>query len=69
MSKGIVVDHKRSGVRYAISEERFNPKDHVRVRDLRSDESVLSYVPRRKQVSTQAPAQVEDPKSTTQKGN
>jgi len=49
MAKGIVVDHKDSGVRYAISEHNFNPKVHKRVRDLQPGETVLGYSPRRKE--------------------
>lgn len=45
---GIVVDHKETGVRYAVSESNFNPQVHERVRDLRPGETVLGYRPRRK---------------------
>ena len=48
MSAGIVVDHKESQVRFAIPAENFNPAIHTRVRDLRLDESVLSYRPKEK---------------------
>ena len=74
MSHGIVVDHKRNGVRYAVSSHNFNPKDHVKVRDLKGDETVIGYKPRphskktnqTSEPSTEVP---EDPKSTKQKGN
>jgi hypothetical protein len=48
MSKGIVVDHKESGVRYAISETNFNKKVHTKVRDLRPGETVIGFRPLRK---------------------
>lgn len=48
MTRGIVVDHKESNVRYAISEKNFNPELHRKVRDLKPGESVLSYRPRAK---------------------
>lgn len=48
MSKGIVVDHKESGVRYAISEHNFNEKVHTRVRDLKPGETVLGFSPKGK---------------------
>lgn len=46
MSKGIVVDHRESRVRYAISEKNFNEKVHKKVRDLQPGETVLGYQPR-----------------------
>lgn len=46
---GIVVDHKESGVRFAISDANYNPEVHRKVRDLRPGESVRSYAPRRKE--------------------
>ncbi|QDK03673.1 hypothetical protein SEA_ZENITSU_12 [Microbacterium phage Zenitsu] len=49
MSNGIVVDHKETGVRYAVSESNFNPKVHEKVRDLNPGETVLAYAPRRKE--------------------
>lgn len=48
MSRGIVVDHKESGVRYAISESNFNTKVHKKVRELKPGETVLGYKPRLK---------------------
>lgn len=45
-SHGIVVDHKESGVRYAVSDKNFNPKLHRRVRDLKPGESVVGYRPK-----------------------
>lgn len=49
MSRGIVVDHKETGVRYAISEHNFNDKVHAKVRDLKPGETVIGYRPRRKE--------------------
>lgn len=74
MSHGIVVEHKRNGIRYAVSSHNFNPKDHVKVRDLKEDETVIGYKPRpliKKTNQTSAPSTevTEDPKSTKQKGN
>jgi hypothetical protein len=48
MSRGIVVDHKESGVRYAISEKNFNGKVHTKVRALNPGETVLGFQPKRK---------------------
>lgn len=39
---GIVVEC--AGVRYAISEERFDPLKHTRVRSLRPTETIQGYV-------------------------
>jgi hypothetical protein len=46
MSKGIVVDHKESGVRYAISEENIDEATEEYVRDLKPGETILGYVPK-----------------------
>ena len=43
---GIVVEHKESGVRYAVLEEHYDTKLHKRIRDLKPGETVLGYVPR-----------------------
>lgn len=48
MSKGIVVDHKESHVRYAVSAQNFNPKVHKKVRDLAPGETVVGFKPLRK---------------------
>lgn len=48
MSRGIVVTHKESGVRYAISKANFNPELHTEVRDLKPGETVLGYQPKPK---------------------
>jgi len=48
MSKGIVVDHKESHVRFAISERNFNEKLHTKVRDLKAGETVIGFTPKRK---------------------
>lgn len=45
---GIVVDHKESGTRYAVSDKNYNPDIHRKVRDLRPGETVVGYRPRRK---------------------
>ena len=44
---GVVVDHKESKARYAVSLHNFNPKIHTKVRDLLPGESVLSFRPKR----------------------
>ena len=51
--RGIVVDHKENGVRYAVSPRNYNPDIHILVRELRPGETVLGYKPKRRQV--QAP--------------
>ncbi|QBZ73064.1 hypothetical protein SEA_PHERBOT_13 [Microbacterium phage Pherbot] len=59
MAHGIVVDHKESGVRYAVSERNFNEKIHTKVRDLKPGESVIGFQPkRRKTVGEAAPVQL-----------
>jgi hypothetical protein len=45
---GIIVDHKETGIRYAISEVNFNPKTQTKVRGLNPGETVLGYKPRLK---------------------
>ena len=67
MSQGIVVDHKESGVRYAISQANFNPKVHTKVRDLKPGETVRGFAPRRREPlgsqgdTTSAPRAIEEP--------
>lgn len=43
---GIVVEHKESGMRFAVSDRNYNPKVHRKVRDLKPGESVRTYSPR-----------------------
>lgn len=43
---GIVVEHKESGVRYAVPDENYNSDIHRKIRDLKPHESVLSYQPK-----------------------
>lgn len=43
---GIVVEHKESGSRFAISDRNYNPDVHRKVRDLKPGESVTTYVPK-----------------------
>ena len=66
---GIIVEHKVSKVRYAVSEDNFNPKKHTRVRALKPGETVTGYQPRTKtqtkNTETAAPAK---DVSTDQKG-
>lgn len=44
---GYVVDHKNSGVRYAVSPQNFNPKVHTKVRELEQHETVRGFQPKR----------------------
>jgi hypothetical protein len=46
-SHGIVVEHKESGVRYAVSDKNYNEKIHRKVRDLKPGETVRGYQPKR----------------------
>jgi len=46
-SHGIVVEHKESGVRYAVSDKNYNSKVHRKVRDLKPGETVIGYQPRK----------------------
>lgn len=55
MPKGIVVDHKESGVRYAISEKNFNDSVHTLVRDLLPGETVLSFQPKSRRSRAEEP--------------
>ncbi|QFP95341.1 hypothetical protein SEA_YUUY_12 [Microbacterium phage YuuY] len=48
-SHGIVVDHKETGVRYAVSDVNYNSAIHTKVRDLKPGESVRAYKPRAKE--------------------
>ena len=43
---GIVVESLTTGMRYARSEENFNPKEHKFIRKLTPQESVNSYMPK-----------------------
>lgn len=63
---GVVVEHKRSGIRYAVSGGNFNPKVHTKVRDLKPGETVLGYVPRRKSEINSTP-RAQTPKSADKK--
>lgn len=56
MSDGKVVDHKETGIRYAIPEANFDDSVHDFVRDLKFGESVLAYQPRVKPTTKAAKA-------------
>lgn len=43
---GIVVDHKETEIRFAISDKNYDERVHRKVRDLRAGETVRSYLPR-----------------------
>lgn len=45
--RGYVVDHRESPVRYAVSPANYNPKQHVKVRELVAGESVAAFKPKR----------------------
>lgn len=47
MSHGIVVDHKTAGVRYAVSSKNFNPTIHTKVRELKPNETVIGFQPKK----------------------
>lgn len=49
MAAGIIVDHKETGIRYAVSPANFNEKVHTKVRPTKPGETVLGYKPRRKE--------------------
>ncbi|QKN87714.1 hypothetical protein IXEL_13 [Microbacterium phage Ixel] len=46
---GIVVEHKETGIHYAVSDRNYNEKVHRKVRDLGPGETVRGYAPRRKE--------------------
>lgn len=48
-SHGIVVDHKESGVRYAVSDSNYDARIHTKVRDLKPGETVRGFRPLRKE--------------------
>ena len=67
---GFVVDHKESGVRYAVSPQNFNPKIHDKVRELESHETVRGFQPKRLPKATQTTPPAPSPegsKNTTTK--
>lgn len=51
---GIVVDHKESGIRFAISDRNYNEKVHRKVRDLRPGETVHGFRPKRRTEGSEA---------------
>lgn len=57
---GIVVQHKETGIRYAVSDRNYRPAIHRKVRDLRAGESVLNYRPK------QGPEAPEEPETDTE---
>lgn len=61
-SHGIVVDHKESGTRFAISDQNYDAKVHRKVRDLKPGETVRGYQPKRR---TDASEGSEAPQSGT----
>lgn len=57
MTKGIVVEDKSNGIRYAISEKNFNPKTQDKVRELKRFETVRGFKPRpRPEKTTPSPS-------------
>lgn len=46
MSKGIVVQHRDSNVRYAVSEENHDKASEDFIRDLKPGETILGYTPK-----------------------
>lgn len=60
-SHGIVVDHKESGTRFAISDRNYDERVHRKVRDLKPGETVLGYQPKSREDSEAAA----DPQSGT----
>ena len=59
---GIVVDHKESGVRYAISDKNYDERVHRKVRNLKPGESVQGYVAK---VLSDAAISASDPNTPT----
>ncbi|QKY80313.1 hypothetical protein SEA_MERCEDES_13 [Microbacterium phage Mercedes] len=64
---GIVVDHKESGTRYAISDRNYDEKVHRKVRDLRPGETVLGYRPKRRE-AVEAARKDQSGTGTTEQG-
>lgn len=47
-SHGIVVEHKETGIHYAISDKNYDQRIHRKVRDLKIGESTRTYKPKAK---------------------
>lgn len=48
MSSGYVVEHRVTGIWYAVSPQNYNVKIHRKIRDLAQSESPRSFPPKRK---------------------
>ncbi|AZV01720.1 hypothetical protein HOV00_gp13 [Microbacterium phage Schubert] len=48
-SHGIVVEHKETGIHYAVSDANYNEAIHRKVRDLKPGETVLGFKPKPKE--------------------
>lgn len=68
MANGIVVDHKESGVRYAVSERNFNPKIHEKVRDLRPSETVIGFKPKSRRAKGDSPKPISHTEGSSTEG-
>lgn len=60
MPRGIVVDHKETGVRYAVSPHNYQPAIHTKVRDLLPGETVLGFKPKPRRPLREVPSEVTD---------
>lgn len=66
---GIVVDHKESNVRFAISDKNYDEKVHRKVRDLLPGESVRSYQPKRLSESSEGVSTPQSGTGTPEQGS
>ena len=66
---GYVVDHKTSGVRYAVSPQNFNPKVHTKVRELEQHETVRGFRPKRVKSATRPPSAQTSPEAPSPEGS
>lgn len=66
---GYVVDHKTSGVRYAVSPQNFNPKVHAKVRDLEQHETVRGFRPKRIKSADQSQSTQTSPEAPSPEGS
>lgn len=65
MANGIVVDHKETGIRYAILQASFVDELHEFVRDLQPGESVYDFAPKPKAKAKAKDTKLDEPTSGT----
>lgn len=66
---GYVVDHKTSGVRYAVSPQNFDPNVHAKVRELEQHETVRGFRPKRVKSADQPQSAQTSPEAPSPEGS